>query len=188
MSFNVLVIPEDPVQNGHILRPLVSAILRDAGKPAAKVKVLDRPRVQGYGQAVEAIRNQVHNFYRHVDLWLFFPDADKAKAQAMQSLEKEMAGKGIELMCCIVQPELEVYACASFRREMGMPWEEVRRHSQLKEKLFRPLLAKHGRVSRPDGGRREMLEKALNNLPQLLRFCPELKELRDRIKAHIESL
>lgn len=80
MSFNVLVIPEDPVQNGHILRPLASAILRDAGKPAAKVKVLDRPRVQGYDQAVEAIRNQVYNFYRHMDLWLFFPDADKATA------------------------------------------------------------------------------------------------------------
>ena len=188
MSFNVLVIPEDPVQNGHILRPLASAILRDAGKSAAKVKVLDRPRVQGYDQAVEAIRNQVYNFYRHMDLWLFFPDADRATAQAMQDLEKNMEDKGVLLMCCIAQPELEVYACAPFRREMGMSWEEVRRHPQLKENLFRPLLANHGCAGRPDGGRGEMLDGSLNNLPLLLRLCPELRELRDRIKAHIESL
>ena len=42
MSFRVLVIPEDPLQNGHILRPLVQAIMRDAGKPDAKVKVLTK--------------------------------------------------------------------------------------------------------------------------------------------------
>ena len=29
MSFRVLVIPEDPVQNGHILKPLVRVLMRE---------------------------------------------------------------------------------------------------------------------------------------------------------------
>ena len=55
MSFQVLVIPEDPLQNGHILRPLVQAIMRDAGRPAAKVTVLESPRLRGYDQAVRSL-------------------------------------------------------------------------------------------------------------------------------------
>ena len=39
MSFTVLVIPEDPVLNGHILKPLAKAVIADAGRPAAKVAV-----------------------------------------------------------------------------------------------------------------------------------------------------
>ena len=41
MSFRVLVIPEDPTLNGYILKPLAERLLEDAGKPNAKVKVLD---------------------------------------------------------------------------------------------------------------------------------------------------
>ena len=48
MSFNVLVIPEDPTLNGHILKPLAERLLKDAGKPKARVKVLDKPRLRGY--------------------------------------------------------------------------------------------------------------------------------------------
>ena len=55
MSFKVLVIPEDHTHNGAILKPLVQAVLADAGKLAADVRVLDNPRVQGFEQAVAAI-------------------------------------------------------------------------------------------------------------------------------------
>ena len=84
MSFNVLVIPEDPTLNGHILKPLAERLLNDAGKPKAKVKVLDKPRVRGYDQAVKAVRYIVAERYGFVDLCLFFPDADLAGARAMQ--------------------------------------------------------------------------------------------------------
>ena len=68
MSFNVLVIPEDPTLNGHILKPLAERLLKDAGKPKAKVKVLDKPRVRGYDQAVKAVRYIVAERYGFVDL------------------------------------------------------------------------------------------------------------------------
>ena len=89
MSFKVLVIPEDPTLNGHILKPLAERLLKDAGKPNAKVKVLDKPRLRGYDQAVSAIRNTLSQRYVFFDLWLFFPDADRASVDAMKSLEAD---------------------------------------------------------------------------------------------------
>jgi hypothetical protein len=39
LSFNVLVVPEDPLNNGYILRPLVTRMLAECGKGNAKVEV-----------------------------------------------------------------------------------------------------------------------------------------------------
>ena len=93
MSFKALVVPEDPTLNGHILKPLAEALLGDAGKPNAKVRVLDNPRIRGYAHAVRAIRSDdLHASYAFYDLWLFFPDADRAKPDAMEDLEANGCG------------------------------------------------------------------------------------------------
>ena len=144
MSFNVLVIPEDPVLNGHILKPLARAVMADAGRPAAKVDVLSNPRVRGYDHAVRVVRDELPGRYGFKDLWLFFPDGDKATDNAMQALEEHAAKQGITLLCCPAQPEVEIYACAAFRDEVPGSWEEARRHVRMKEEIFAPLLAKHG--------------------------------------------
>lgn len=78
MSTRVLVIPEDPTNNGTILRPLAKAIMAEAGRPAARIHVLTNPRTRGYDSALGAIRGDLDSRYRHMDLWLFFPDADLA--------------------------------------------------------------------------------------------------------------
>jgi hypothetical protein len=54
VSFKVLVVPEDHTNNGAILKPLVSALLADAGRSSAQVRVLDNPRVQGFDDARKA--------------------------------------------------------------------------------------------------------------------------------------
>ena len=153
MSFRTLVIPEDPKLNGHILRPLVEALLEDAGKPKARVKVLDNPRLRGYDQAVQAIRgDQLHASYAFYDLWLFFPDADLATPDAMMRLEADLQARGVPLLCCPAQPEVEVYACVAFRSDPPGTWDDARNHPRMKEEVFRPLLTKHGtRVDRGEG-------------------------------------
>ena len=187
MSFTVLVIPEDPTLNGHILKPLTKAIVANAGRPSAKVTVLTNPKLGGYDQAVKAVRSELAERYRHMDLWLFFPDADRASDKAMRDLETAVATQRINLLCCIAQPELEVYACVAFRNEIRERWEDVRRHSQLKEEIFEPLLATHGDPRRVGGGRDRMTEASLENLPLLFRLCPELRTLRDRIKDCLQE-
>ena len=99
MSFTVLVIPEDPTLNGHILKPLTKAIVADAGRPAARVTVLTNPRLRGYDQAVRAVRDELTERYGFMDLWLFFPDADKATSDAMQRLEADVGALGASLLC-----------------------------------------------------------------------------------------
>ena len=187
MSFTVLVIPEDPLQNGHILKPLVQAIMRGVGRPAAKVKLLTKPRLRGYDQAVRIIRNELPETYGFMDLWLFFPDADRATSDAMQRLEEDVGARGITLPCCAAQPELEVYACTAFRDEIRERWEDVRHHPRMKEEIFEPLLATHGDPRRAGGGRDRMTEASLENLPLLFQLCSELRTLRDRIKDYLQE-
>ena len=189
MSFTVLVIPEDPMLNGHILKPLAKAIMADAGRPAAKVDVLSNPRLRGYGHAVKALRSGRLERYNFKDLWLFFPDADKATEDAMRALEAHVAVKGATLLCCAAQPEVEIYACAAFRNELPGTgtWKEARCHPRMKEKIFVPLLDKYGDRRRAGAGRDLMISASLDNLPLLFRLCPELLSLRARIAAHLEA-
>ena len=187
MSFTVLVIPEDPKLNGHILKPLVEAIVGSAGRPSAKVNVLGNPRLRGYDHAVDTIRHRLHERHRYKDLWLFFPDADKASGDAMRRLEADVAREGVTLLCCAAQPEVEIYACAGFRNDMQEAWEEARRHPRMKEEIFEPLLARHGDSRRAGAGRELMIARSLRNLPLLYQLCPELRCLRVRIARHLQK-
>ena len=188
MSFNVLVIPEDPTLNGHILKPLAERLLKDAGKPNARVRVLDKPRLRGYVQAVKAVRYTVAERYGFVDLCLFFPDADLAGARAMQDLEVELRGQGVSLLCCPAQPEVEIFACAGFRDELPGTWEDARTHHRLKEEVFEPLRARLGfRRRAPGGGRKSMIDRSLRNLALLYQLCPETERLRNRIADLVQA-
>ena len=186
MSFKVLVIPEDPTWNGYILTPLAKALLADAGRPAAKVTLLTNPRLGGYTQAVRAIRDELPDRYGFFDVWLFFPDADLASADAMATLEADLQAGGISLLCCPAQPEVEIYACVAFRDKLPGTWENLRIHPRMKEDVFEPL-----RVSlkdrRPGGGRDLMMKKSLQKLPHLFQLCPETRDLRDRIARIVQT-
>lgn len=144
MSLRVLVIPEDPTWNGYFLKPLAKALLADAGKPNAKVKLLENPHVGGFEQARTAIQDELPDRYGFYDLWLFLPDADVASADAMRDLETDLQSRDIPLFCCPAQPEVEIYACVAFRDELRVSWEEARTHVRMKEEVFEPLLREHG--------------------------------------------
>lgn len=187
MSFNVLVIPEDPTWNGYILKPLTAAVLADAGKPNAKIKLLENPRVQGYDHAVNAIRNELPDRYGFFDLWLFLPDADRASADAMENLEAELDSKRMPLLCCPAEPEVEIYACAAFRDDLPGTWQDARTSTRMKEEVFEPLLEQRGDPRRPGRGRDLMIEASLQNLQLLFQLCPEIERLRDRIAEHAQG-
>ncbi len=126
MSFRVLVIPEDPTNNGYILKPLTKALVADAGKPAAVVKVVDNPRLRGYGGAVHAIRHELADRYAMQDLWLFFPDADRAKPDAMRRLEEDrLSSNGcgwVEARSAGRRGVLAVHLTGGGR---GAPWRDI---------------------------------------------------------------
>ena len=187
MSFKVLVIAEDPTWNGYILKPLTKALLADVGKPAAQVELLTNPRVQGYARALTVIRKELPGRYNFFDLWLFFPDADRATPDAARRLEEDLAARRIKLFCCPAQPEVEIFACVAYRNDLKESWNDVRKHPRMKEDIFQPLVERRGDEAEVGGGRRAMIERTLRNLPLLYRLCPETKHLRDRIVAHLQG-
>ncbi len=185
MSTRVLVIPEDPTNNGTILRPMVTAVMADAGRPSAKVEILTNPRLRGYDSACRAIRGDLNARYGFMDLWLFFPDADLASPEAMDTLERDLRQEGVTLFCCPAVPEVEIYACAGFPPAEPGRWAEWRSNARLKETVFRDLLTEHGDPKTPGGGRRAMIERALSHRGRFFTLCPEIAALRDRIVAHL---
>jgi hypothetical protein len=145
------------------------------------VDVLTNPKLGGYDQALRAIREELPDRYGFWDLWIFLPDADRVSAEAMRHLETELRDKSITLLCCPAQPEVEIYACAAYHKEVEGAWEAARLDCRMKEDIFEALLRKHGDDRRAGGGRDLMIAASLKNLPLLFQLCPELKILRDRI-------
>lgn len=185
MSFKVAVIPEDPISHRYILVPLAKALLADAGRPTAKVTPLTNPRLRGFQAVRKAIREELPGRYGHFDLWLFFAHADVVGPGVLRQLENGVAEKEIRLLCCAAEPEVEIFACAPFRDELGAPWDGVRAHPRLKEEVFEPLRKRHGDDRRAGGGRKAMIEASLRNRPRLYRSCPEVERLRERIEEVI---
>jgi hypothetical protein len=178
VSFNVLVIPEDPTHNGYILKPLVIRLLEACGKPNANVTVLPNPRAKGYDHAKVILRNHVFDRYAHFDLLLFLPDADgKNRSKEFEVLEAEAAAKSVNLICCAAEQEVEVWLLAGHIKKN---WQEIRADVSVKENTFAPFLAIHGDRSAGDG-RKSLMQETLQNFSGLLQRCPELEILRQRI-------
>ena len=183
MSYRVLVIPEDPTQNGYILKPLVEAMLDNCGKPRAKVTILSNPRVQGYEDAKQALEKSIFEAYTHMHLLLFLPDADgNDRAKEFGILESTAATAGVKLLCCAAVQEVEVWLLAGHLRKIGTSIADVRSDVSVKENLFEPFLEEHGDARRPGGGRDLLMAETLKKYRGLIQRCPELKELEDRIR------
>jgi hypothetical protein len=185
VSFRVLVIPEDPTHNGYILRPLVERMLDEVGKPNARVTILTNPRMGGYEQAVAAIKGELLNRYRHFDLWLFMPDADKASN--LDLLETQLKDQGVCLRCCAAKPEIEAWLLAGHHELLNVKWPDVTVHPKLKEEVFLPFLNQYGDMRAAGGGREKLMRATLSNLRSLLELCPELKRLLARLQELPES-
>lgn len=184
MSCDVLVVPEDPANNGYILKPLVERLLDACGKPRASVDVLPNPRTRGYEHAKKLLREQLLTRYRHKDLLLFLVDADgHDRSGELQALEEEARSRGVRLLCCAAKEEVEVWLLAGYRGKLPAKWQEIRSEVDLKERFFIPFLAKHGNPKAPGGGREELMRATLQRYGSLLQVCPELAELERRIRA-----
>lgn len=184
MSYRVLVIPEDPTNNGYILRPLVVRLLDECGKARAKIQILTNPKADGYEHAKRLLREEVFARYAHFDLLLFLPDADGLDRSAeFAALEADARTHQIQLICCAAVQELEVWLLAGHAEKIDRSWAEVRADVSVKETVFDPFLAAHGDARRPGSGRDLLMEEALRNYHAILSRCQELRVLQDRILA-----
>lgn len=184
MSLKVLVVPEDPTYNGYILRPLVDRMLRECGRPNAKVEVLTNPKANGYAHAKALLVDQVLDRYAHFDVLLFLPDADgRDRTGEFASLEAGARDRGVELVCCAAVQEVEAWLLAGHLDKLSVSWSDVRSNTSVKESVFAPFLARHGDLRRAGGGRDVLMQETPRNYSGLVQRCPELAELEHRVRA-----
>lgn len=106
----VLVIPEDPTLDQHILKPVVEQIFRDLQRPA-RVFVLQDPHLQGVSQALDRqIVARILDMWPMIDLFLLIVDRDCVESRQAQldarAAQAKEAGKS--MLGCLAVEEVEV--------------------------------------------------------------------------------
>jgi hypothetical protein len=182
----VLVIPEDPTLDQYILKPVVARLFSDLGRPA-RIEVLSKPRLRGVDQALG--RNDLAHIastFQMVDLFLVLVDrdGDLERPAVARSREEEHPGR---LFVCLAIEEVEVWMLALHRDTLGVPWTEVRSERNPKERFAQPFLITQAPKLDVGGGRAWAMRELGGGWRGVLQVCPELQELRERIRGWLEA-
>jgi hypothetical protein len=186
-AVKVLIIPEDPTLDRHVLKPVVERIFQEIGKQA-RVDMLEDPHLTGVDQALNpATIAQIVEDNPMEDLFLVIVDRDCDRfhnSGAAARLEENHRDK---LIACLAHQEAEVWMLALHRDEIGVSFREVRAECDPKERFARPFLERmswSGLVGR--GYKRAMRDMA-GQWRGLVAVCPEIGDLQQRIREWVEA-
>ena len=179
----VLVIPEDPTHDQYILKPIVERLLSDLDQKV-RVDVPWKLRLRGVNQALDpTIVAEIVSLYPMVDLFLVLVDRDGDRDRRPVAARKLERSQGGSLFVCLAIEEVEVWMLAIHRDALSVSWSEVRDEIHPKERFAAPFLAAHAPQANPGGGRKWAMRNLGARWQGVLRICPELAELKDRIAA-----
>ncbi len=182
----VLVIPEDPTIDQYILRPVVSRLFVDLGK-LPQVEILFRPRLRGVTEALDAIKlASVVGSFPMVDLFLVIVDRDGIESRKAVSGAREAEHSG-RLIVCLAIEEIEVWMLAIHHASLGYPWREVRSEIHPKERFAQPFLQERAPKLDAGQGRAWAMRNLGGQWRGVLRRCPELEELKQRIETWLDA-
>ncbi len=181
----VLVIPEDPTLDQYILKPIIERVLAEAGG-TGRVEVLQNPRMRGATHALNAgIVREIIEDNSMIDLFVLAVDRDcdrDGNVGLAEARANEHPGK---LLSCLAVEEVEVWMLALHRQSLRTPWSEVRSDCDPKERHAEPFLDRMEWSLGVGGGRKRAMRDLAGQWQSLVSVCPELAELRDRVRAWI---
>ncbi len=186
----VLVIPEDPTHDEHVLKPVVEQLFKDLGRKNTRVTVLSDPHTGGVSQALDKqVVDEVLDRYPMMDLFLLIVDRDGVvERQGKLDARIEQATQlGKSMLGCLAIEEVEVWAMALHRSDLPDKWENVRNHTDPKETYFDPLVKQKGWLESKGRGRAMAMRALPRNWTSLKGRCPELKTLQDEIAAWLDD-
>lgn len=183
----VLIIPEDPTLDRHVLQPIVHRIFQDLGRKA-RIDVLTDPHLRGVDQALGSeVVGAIVEDNRMIDLFLLVVDRDcdrlgnSRKAGARQREHPE------QLIATLAREELEVWALAPHRGDLDAGWTEVRSHCDPKERYFDPFIRRKGWLETVGKGRKRAMRNLGAAWTGVLSVCPEIAELKEAIRGWLEE-
>ncbi|MCX6381957.1 MAG: hypothetical protein NT023_21185 [Armatimonadetes bacterium] len=179
----VLIIPEDPRLDQYMLKPLVEAALKYAGKPNAMVQVCQGASLAWGYEAVTNFENLkgIIADYKYYDVFLLCVDRDgeKTREQALTNLEikiREEFPDKLFIAVCGVE-ELEVWVLAGMTDlPAAWSWSAVRSERDPKEMYFDKYVVKRGLLDYPGRGRKVLGKEAAKLYTDRVRkLCAEIQ-------------
>lgn len=188
---NVLVVPEDFPNDRHILKPLFSRLFAEIGKPHAKVRICQDPRLRGVNEALksERIARIVSQYggMTHIFILCVDRDGEEGRRQQLDRLESEF-GNERAFFAENAWEEIETWALAGLDLPGKWRWAEVRAEIHVKERYFDELARLRGLIGEPGGGRVELGEEAARRLDAIRQKCPEdFDRLAQRVEAAAQA-
>lgn len=180
MSYKVLVIPEDPTKDEHILLPLLRKVLADAGKPNATVSVCRDPNFQGIDGALnyERVRNEVVLRNGMTNLFILFVDRDSRTGR-----EAAVANLGTRILAdlkenqrflgLVARQEVEIFPIAGHDLSPGWSWRTIRADGDVKNTFFVQLAEREDTTKFLHQGRKQLMAAAMRNWSRIKSRCPE---------------
>ena len=173
---NVLVIPEDFLNDQYILKPLFTRLLQRIGASSARVWVCQNPRLGGIGEALKSERiDEIVTKYRGMmDILILCVDRDglKGRRQKLNQLEDEF-GSNLAFLAENAWEEIETWVLAGLDLPSDWSWRDVRAEVHVKETYFERLADRRGLSDSPGGGRQVLGEEASRRIGTIRMKCPE---------------
>ena len=192
MSLKVSLALEDHTNDQYIACPVVRATLADLGKPRALVRPITNPRMNGIGALRAQARELLDRYGAISDFVVFIVDADgedgsPGRRDRRASFQNLLNGspRSEQAIVVAVKQELEVWALWGSRSELDVPWSEVIRERDPKERFFDPLIT-DADLRLPGQGRERLTALSLSSgWRSLASRCPEIAQLREDFRAKL---
>jgi len=177
---NVLIIPEDFRKDQYVLKPLIRRLLKEAGKPNAKVRVCLDQLLGGITEAMKwsRIKDVLDRYRGMVQVFLLLVDRDgvEGRREALNELERkagDVSEESTSLLAENAWQEIEVWALAGQDLPKDWNWSAVRAEIHPKEVYFGPLARQRGLINEPGEGRTTMGREAAQNYNRVRSRCRE---------------
>ena len=163
-----------------MLKPIIEAALKYAGKPRANVVMCQDASQRGDSTVIDAesIRRLIED-YPLFDVYFLCVDRDcrTERLAALAALEDRVNGalQGKRFIAVCGQEELEVWILAG-ATDLPANWQDVRSHCDPKEAFYTPYATRRGVQDTPGRGRKVLGEEAaLQYSNRIRKMCDEVQ-------------
>lgn len=183
---NVLIVPEDPTYDQHILKPVFIRLFRHIGSAGNRVSVCQNPNLQGVGNALqlETMRDVVEKYNGMIDVFVLCVDrdCDEGRRVRLDNLETAL---GPNFFAVEASQAVETWALAGQQLPPSWRWQSIRSERHVKEQYFDRWVERRGLSNDPSGGRKLLGRESASDFSALIQKCPELNEVAERLRAYL---